>query len=290
MNFGPFEANPQSGELRKNGIRIRLAGQPFRILLMLLESPGELVTRDRLREQIWSDGTFVDFEGGLNAAINKLRRALNDSADNPRYIETVPGRGYRFIGRLEPSASQPIPQAVKPSLSRPWLWVASGFAGLAVASLLGWRLHEVPDGAADWRLTQLTTDTGISETPALSPDGKLVAYSSDRSSEGQLDLYVKQVAGGQPIRLTFDGAGNTTPNFSPDGGKIAFRSNRDRGGIYVIPALGGEARLLAPDGWNPKFSPDGSQVAYWIGSPGTAQTVPGLARSGSCLRPVGSLE
>ena len=83
-------------------------------------------------------------------------------------------------------------------------------------------------------------------------------------------------AGGQPIRLTSDGAGNTQPDFSPDGTKIVFRSNRDGGGIYEIPAFGGESRLLARDGWNPKYSPDGSQVAYWVGQGGNvAITVPG---------------
>ena len=94
LKFGPFELHSQSGELQKNGTRIRLSGQPLRILLLLLERPGEVVTREELRQQIWGDGTFVDFEGGLNAAVNKLRRALNDSAEKPRYIETISGHGY----------------------------------------------------------------------------------------------------------------------------------------------------------------------------------------------------
>ena len=276
VKFGAFEVNPQSDELRKDGIRIRLSGQPFQILLMLLERPGELVTRDRLRERLWHDGTLVDFEGGLNAAINKLRRALNDSADKPRYIETVPGRGYRFIGRLETIEPLPDrPAIVKDPRRRRWLWVPLSIAALTAAFLLGWRLHNSPDSAADWKLTQFTSDAGISETPALSPDGKFMAYSSDRGGGGQRDLYIKQTSGGQPIRLTFDGAGNTSPNFSPDGSRIVFRSERDRGGVYVIPSFGGEARLLANEGRHPRFSPDGSQVAYWIGAPGVAQLVPG---------------
>src|SRR5215469_6333470 len=101
LTFGPFQVNTSTGELSKGGTRVRLPAQPFAILLLLLKTPGELVTREQLREQIWGEGTFVDFEHSLNAAMNKLRRALNDSADNPRYIETVSGHGYRFIGNLE---------------------------------------------------------------------------------------------------------------------------------------------------------------------------------------------
>jgi serine/threonine protein kinase/Tol biopolymer transport system component len=154
-------------------------------------------------------------------------------------------------------------------------WIVAATTGVAVAFAAGWRLHSPPPEPPPWILTRLTTDVGLSGSPALSPDGKLVAYSSDRSLDGELDLYVKQVAGGQPIRLTTDGAGNTTPDFSPDGSKIVFRSNRDGGGIYEIPSFGGEARRLAPEGLDPKFSPDGSQVAYWVGSPSVAEAVPG---------------
>jgi len=117
LKFGPFELHSQSGELQKNGIRIRLSGQPLRILLLLLERPGEVVTREELRQQIWGDGTFVDFESGLNAAVNKLRRALNDSAEKPRYIETISGRGYRFIGVLNPAAPPPDQPATEQSVA-----------------------------------------------------------------------------------------------------------------------------------------------------------------------------
>lgn len=98
--FGPFEVSAGAGELRKSGVRIRLSGQPFQILIVLLERPGDLVTREELREKLWNYQTFVDFEHGLNAAINKLRRSLGDSAERPKYIETVKGRGYRFIGSV----------------------------------------------------------------------------------------------------------------------------------------------------------------------------------------------
>jgi TolB-like protein/Flp pilus assembly protein TadD len=95
--FGSFEVDLDSGELRKTGIRIRLPEQPFQILQLLLARPGELVTREELQHRLWSDNTFVDFDHGLNRAINKLREALCDSAEAPRYIETVPRRGYRFV-------------------------------------------------------------------------------------------------------------------------------------------------------------------------------------------------
>jgi eukaryotic-like serine/threonine-protein kinase len=97
LRFGPYILDPGAGELRKSGVRIRLSGQPYQILLYLLANPGGIVTREELRNQIWDDTTFVDFEHSLSAAVNRLRRALDDSAENPRFIETIPGCGYRFI-------------------------------------------------------------------------------------------------------------------------------------------------------------------------------------------------
>ena len=107
LRFGPFEVDLATRELSKSGTRIRLSGQPFAILAALLEHPGELVTRDQLRKRIWSEDTFVDFSHGLNAAVNKLREALCDSADEPRYIETLPRRGYRFIAPVEEISELP---------------------------------------------------------------------------------------------------------------------------------------------------------------------------------------
>jgi dipeptidyl aminopeptidase/acylaminoacyl peptidase len=138
---------------------------------------------------------------------------------------------------------------------------------------LGWRLRTPPPTTPQWQFTQLTPDGEFSDSPAISGDGKLLAYSSQK--DGMRDLYVKQITGGQPIRLTYDGSGNTMPDFSPDGSKIVFRSNRDAGGIYEIAAFGGETRLLASEGLNPKYSPDGTKVAFWTGDNNVVPTVPG---------------
>lgn len=100
LHFGDFDVDLNSGELRKHGIRIKLQAQPFQVLQILLEHPGDVVTRDELQKRIWSADTFVDFEQGLNNAVKKLREALGDDAENPRFIETFSKRGYRFIAPL----------------------------------------------------------------------------------------------------------------------------------------------------------------------------------------------
>src|SRR5687768_10501565 len=101
VRFGVFEANFRSGELRKNGNRIKLQEKPLQVLSVLVEQPGELVGREELQKRLWPSDVFVDFDNGLNTAVNKLREALGDSADSPRFIETVPRRGYRFIAGIE---------------------------------------------------------------------------------------------------------------------------------------------------------------------------------------------
>jgi Tol biopolymer transport system component/DNA-binding winged helix-turn-helix (wHTH) protein len=284
LAFGPFEVNASSGELFKHGTRVRLARQPFQVLLALLAQPGDLVKREQLVTEIWGDGTFVDFEHSLNAAMNRLRQSLGDSAEKPRYIETVPGRGYRFIGTLEIRDLTSVPAAVGPAITQAvpkrnrslWGPLAAALVCLIVFAAW-WRFRNSQAALPVETLTRLTTEPGLSDSPALSRDGKLVAYSSDTGADGGRDLYVKQVAGGQPIRLTFDGAGNTSPDFSPDGSRIVFRSARSGSGIYEIPAFGGEARLLAKNGLNPKYSPDGLQVAFWVGAEHVYNGVPGSA-------------
>ena len=130
VRFGEFEVDLRAGELFKQGIKIRLQQQPFRVLALLLEHPGEVVTREDLRQAIWPAGTFVEFDVGLDAAIHKLRSALGDSAENPRLVETLPRRGYRFIAAVDGVATPDAAQRVRPRA------VAALIAGaVAVASI-----------------------------------------------------------------------------------------------------------------------------------------------------------
>ncbi|MFN0166053.1 MAG: protein kinase domain-containing protein [Bryobacteraceae bacterium] len=154
------------------------------------------------------------------------------------------------------------PVAVAPA-KRNWIpLVALGSLLVAAVAGMAWYANR-PKPAPELRLRQLTADSGLSTTPALSPDGKLVAYASDRAGEGNLDLWVQPLTeGARPIRLTKDLSDDQDPSFSPDGGLIAFRSNRGDGGIYLVPSLGGDERLLVRGGHYPRFSPDGQWVAY----------------------------
>src|SRR4249920_868730 len=101
FRFGPFEFDPRSGHLRSESSTLRLADQPLALLNALLERPGEMVSREDLRGRLWPDGTFVDFDHGLNSAVSRLREALNDSANTPRFVETIPRRGYRLLVPVE---------------------------------------------------------------------------------------------------------------------------------------------------------------------------------------------
>ena len=103
--FGPFELSIETGELRKDGVRLKLSGQPIQVLACLVAAPGQLVTREQLQARLWPGNNYGDFEKGLNAAINRLRQYLDDSAAEPKYIETIPGRGYRFIGQINSGGS-----------------------------------------------------------------------------------------------------------------------------------------------------------------------------------------
>src|ERR1035438_2664226 len=119
LRFGPYEVDLHSRELRKDGTRLRLQAQPFQLLAMLLERPGELVTREEICQKLWSTDTFVDFDHSLGTAINKIREVLNDSAGEPSYVETLPRRGYRFIAQVTSVDPQPARESPEPAPLEP---------------------------------------------------------------------------------------------------------------------------------------------------------------------------
>jgi len=165
MRFATFEVDLQTREMRKNGLKLKLHGQPFEVLAMLLERPGEVVNREQLRERLWPTDTFVDFDHGVNTAINRLREALGDSADNPRFIETLPRRGYRFLASVESSApatqaAPPVSSAVPETPPGPaeiaepsgkwkkfaWILTALALLGLLIAASVGDFRHRLFGG------------------------------------------------------------------------------------------------------------------------------------------------
>ena len=179
LSFGPFEADLQSGELRKNGQRIRLQAQPFQLLAMLLERPGELVSREEIRQKLWSADTFVDFDSSLGTAVNKIREVLGDSAAEPRFVETLPRRGYRFVA-LVTAVAEPIVAVAGPPSPTPdredkdlekeqedrparrLVWEGVALALLILIGLIAWRLllpHRV-ESIAVLPLASLSADPG----------------------------------------------------------------------------------------------------------------------------------
>jgi len=291
VRFGPFEADLLTQELHNSGKRIRVPAQSFQVLKLLLNHPGDLVTREQLRSLLWPADTFVDFEHGLNAAVNRLRDALHESADHPRWIETLPKRGYRFIGKIRPGppVALTVPEAqesaelVPVPAARAWSgrrWTL-GLAALAVVAaavlLFVWRFRKAVNSQADFEpmvAVPFTSHPGLETTPSFSPDGSRIAFAWDngtgnRTGKAGYDLYVKAIGSETLLRLTNHPSDWISSVWSPDGTQIAFhRLAGDDNGIYVVAALGGPERKLiathtpgddaAPLSW----SPDGKWIAY----------------------------
>ncbi len=136
IQFGVFEVDQRAGELRRNGARVKLQEQPFQILALLLERPGEVVTREELQSRLWPADTFVDFDHSLNAAVRRLRDALGDSAENPRFVETVARRGYRFLAPVRGGGPAVDAEVSVPPIhpARRW-WIAAAAGALVLAGV-----------------------------------------------------------------------------------------------------------------------------------------------------------
>jgi Tol biopolymer transport system component/DNA-binding winged helix-turn-helix (wHTH) protein len=270
IRFGTFEVDLPAGELRKNGVKLKLKGQPFQVLTILLERPGEVVTREELQKRLWPD-TFVDVDHNLNTAINKIREVLGDSAESPRFVETLPRRGYRFVAPVEgaraaPAAGPTASGADRDLRRRRWavqtLVLTAAIVLLAAAGFLIYQRRRVDEPSGQRALTRLTFDDGLQSGATWSPDGRFIAYSSNRG--GKFDIWIQQVSGGDPVQITKSAGHNWQPDWSPDGKYIAYRSEDGEGGLFVMPALGGAGleRKIAAFGFYPQWSPDGSQILF----------------------------
>jgi Tol biopolymer transport system component/DNA-binding winged helix-turn-helix (wHTH) protein len=260
--FSVFEADLERHELRKNGLRIKLTDQPFQALALLLEDAGEIVTRGRFREALWPSESWGDHDQRLNRIMNKIREALNDSADTPRFVETIPRVGYRFLADVdrqqEPAPGEafshtridiePIPAAInRPPLNGnrigrlPWI-LAAGVIGIGVLAVglstrVGLGNHEK---ARALNPVPLTTYVGSELHPALSPDARRVAFAWDGESKDAPHIYTASTSGGGARQLTNDAASDVAPAWSSDGQKIAFLRNSAPGvaEIWTIHADG----------------------------------------------------
>jgi len=264
FQFGAFEVDESLGELRKHGVKIRIQEQPFQILVVLLERPGEIVGREEIRARLWPENTFVDFDNAISSAVRKLREALNDSADNPRFIETSTRRGYRFIGQITAPPqlpAKPVPKRIKSFA------IAAG-ALLLVVLAVWWLLSRPKPNTTPLTPVPLTAAHGWEAYPSFSPDGNQVAYSwadTETIDPHKLHIYVKSIGPGMPVRLTASPNPDVFPAWSPDGRRIAFiRGFGQSSAIYLISPVGGSERRLA-DGvfYGPAYwSPDSRFLAF----------------------------
>jgi DNA-binding winged helix-turn-helix (wHTH) protein/Tol biopolymer transport system component len=270
VRFGTFEVDLRAGELRRNGARVRLQEQPFQVLAMLLERPGEVVTREELRGRLWSSDTFVDFDHGLNAAIKRLRDALDDSAENPRFVETLARRGYRFIAPVDGAKPQPAPpQPITGSnLERKtwsWRWVPIllvAYALLHIGLVMGWRAGRNSAAAVrpmERRLTGNAPNDPVLSA-AISPDGKYLAF-SDKNG-----LFLRVLASGETQSVAIaDGLRTGSITWFPDGNRLLATRGKWPGNppaLWSLSAIGGSPRKLIDDGEQGAVAPDGSQIAF----------------------------
>lgn len=276
IRFDVFEVDLSTGQLTKRNRRVKVQDLPFRLLVALIEQPGGIVSREQLRERLWGD-TVVDFDDGLHTAIRKLRDALGDSATHPRFIETVPRRGYRFVAPVSLGArvddekpietrtvaTEPIihgePEvAVARRVLPSYIWIA-GAVILALGLLVVLYNNNARSPAPVADLVPVTSYRGLQRSPALSPDGAQMAFTWDGGTGANLDLYVQNIDGSSRVKLTSGQAPHLYPAWSPDGRTIAFVKN---GEVFLVPATGGqEHKITTAAGSGLSWSADSQTIA-----------------------------
>jgi DNA-binding winged helix-turn-helix (wHTH) protein/Tol biopolymer transport system component len=280
VHFGVFEVDLGSGELRKSGLKIKLHGQPFEVLVMLLERPGEVVTREELQQKLWASDTIVDFEQGLNKAINKLREALGDFAETPRYIETLPRRGYRFVCPLtqvspvqvritEENEKEPPPTTNrrKSRTAVPMLVGVFAAAGTVLLVVTFAVFHFFASSRFSNRPAKIMRVSHWNKPMSgtiLSPDGHIFAFVSPVGGVNQ--VFVMLASGGEPLQLTNDAGDKMVDSFSLDGTQLYYEYQWSGGEVLSVPALGGAPTHLISGSGLITSPADGSFFYYKPGN------------------------
>ena len=262
--FGPFRLDVRDHRLLRNGQPISLTPKVFAILRVLVENSGHLVTKEDLLKHVWPD-SFVE-EGALNRAVSVLRKALDDNSSGQKYIETVPKRGYRFVGQIAPfsDANDQPGVSVAPSRARS-LVVAAGVLAVGLGGSAWFYWPRPVDAGSDARspaapVHRQVTFTGREGAPTVSPDSRRIAYISNDKPEKK--LFVQELSGGQPVEI-FSAPELNYLRWSPDGQELlVWARGAGWNGIYVVPQLGGRPRLIATGlVFLSCWSPDGSMIA-----------------------------
>jgi len=253
IRFDAFEADVRSGELRKQGLKLKIGDQPFSVLTVLLAQPGEVVTREDLQKRLWPADTFVDFDRGLNKAINRLREALGDSADSPRFIETLPKRGYRFIGTLICSAPLPQMDPVQPNTivrreeptpTRTYaLWAIPLVFCVVIAAWWLVSHGRGSIGVGPVIRSSLLPPPHMSFVPyslALSPNGSYLAFVAE-AKDGSRSLWIRSMS--MMTATSIAGTeGASFPFWSPDERRMGFFADRK---LKTIDIASGAVRVVA---------------------------------------------